>query len=220
MRVCRIASYPLIAAWLALGLFAAIPALAGIRDGWREYLWFGAGALGYVLLRQLRIFSKNEEWLQVFSHELAHTVVSILFFQKINSFSADSKAGRVSYSGSGVGDLFISLAPYCLPLATYILLALRLLSASESLYIYDILIGFTAAFYVMCFVAQTGLYQSDIREQGSVRGMMFIIAAWVFNATIVLVSIRGGLVGALKFVWTEYSSGVKLAWEWICGMLN
>lgn len=220
MNAIRIISYPLIATWLILGVFAAIPAVTGLVDGWKDYLWFAAGAMLYLVLRQLKIFNKNESWMQVFSHELAHTAVSLLFFHKIDSFTADSRRGKVSYRGSNVGDLFISLAPYCLPLVTYILLLLRLLSTQESMYVYDMLIGFTAAFYICCFVAQTGTHQSDITDQGTVRAFMFIIAAWIFNATVVLLSIRGGLWGALKFIARNYMRTIEHAWHTVYAILS
>lgn len=204
MKAFRYASYPLIAGWLVLGVFALVPALTGVGAHWRDYLWFGGGIAAYACLRRLSIFSKNEGWMQVFSHELAHTTVSLMLFRRIHSFAAGTREGRVSYSGSSAGDLFISLAPYCLPLATYILLLLRLLGAQENLYIFDMLTGFTAAFYAVCFHAQTGTHQSDITEQGTFRAYMFIIAAWLFNATVVLHSVRTGLKGALASIGAEY----------------
>ena len=68
MKALRVASYPLIACWLILGLFAAAPAVAGIGAHWRDYLWFAGGSAAYTGLRQLSIFSKNDGWTQVFSH--------------------------------------------------------------------------------------------------------------------------------------------------------
>lgn len=204
MKILRYASYPLIALWLVLGVFAAIPAITDVAVAWRSYLWFFAGAAAYAAIRKLRFFNKNEGWMQVFSHELAHTVVSLMFFQRIHSFNANSRNGRVSYSGSGTGDMFISLAPYCLPLLTYGLLLLSLLSAKENLYIFDLLTGFTTSFYAICFYTQTGLHQSDITGQGTVRGFMFIIAAWIFNVTVILLSVRCGLGHALAEIFRSY----------------
>lgn len=211
----RYLSYPLIGAWLVLGLFATVPVFTAIVGGWKEYLWFAGGFAAYIALRQLPFFNKNEGWMQVFSHELAHTAVSLMFLQRINSFTAGSREGRVSYSGSGFGDIFISLAPYCLPLLTYVLLLLRLLSADESLYVFDLLTGFTAAFYATCFMAQTGTHQSDITGQGTVRAFMFILAAWLFNATVILLSVRGGLWQALKTVFLNYAQTLAAAFTWL-----
>ena len=211
MKALRIASYPLIACWLILGLFAAAPAVAGIGAHWRDYLWFAGGIAAYAGLRQLSIFSKNEGWMQVFSHELAHTTVSLMFMRRIHSFAAGAREGRVSYSGSDAGDLFISLAPYCLPLATYLLLLLRLLGAQEHLYIFDMLTGFTAAFYTVCFRAQTGTHQSDITDQGTLRAYMFIIAARIFNATVIILSVRTGLKGALASIGADYLAALRCA---------
>lgn len=218
MTTSRYLSYPLIAIWLVLGLLAVVPSLAPVAAAWRDYLWFGAGIVAYAALARIPVFGKNVGWMQVFSHELAHTAVGLMFFQRIHSFNADSRKGRVSYSGSKFGDIFISLAPYCLPLITYVLLLFRLLGAPDSLYIFDMLIGFTTAFYACCFYSQTGTFQSDITEQGTVRAFMFIIAAWIFNATVIVLSIRGGIWNALKTIAASYCDNIVSAWAWIAGL--
>ncbi len=39
------------------------------------YMWFFIGVSAYLVLRLIPLLRKNEEWLQVFSHELTHTIV-------------------------------------------------------------------------------------------------------------------------------------------------
>ena len=52
-----------------------------------------------------------------------HTVVAQLLFRRVHSFHAAEDGGLVSTSGSlGRGMIPMSLAPYCLPIFTYLLL--------------------------------------------------------------------------------------------------
>ena len=95
----------------------------------------------------------------------------MMFFRKINSFQAsDNGTGVIYHSGRRkFGSIFISLAPYCFPIFTYLFMLLRILGSEEMYYIFDIFIGFTAAFHFTCFWRQTGNYQTDIQGQGYER---------------------------------------------------
>jgi hypothetical protein len=113
------------------------------------FKWFGIGLLAYMVVR--RLLRKNEEWFATFIHELTHAMVSILFFRKIHSFHAEEGVGQMSSSSGRFGNIFITLAPYCLPILTFLFLFLRLLAAQEALFVFDILIGFTMAFHIYWF---------------------------------------------------------------------
>jgi NHS family xanthosine MFS transporter len=90
----------------------------------------------------------------------------------------------MSHSGGlRFGTVFISLAPYCLPLFTYPLLFLRELGATNSLYIFDIMIGVVTAFHIGCFRRQIGLHQTDITGVGVFRSALFIVAMWIVDLT-------------------------------------
>ena len=91
------------------------PAIQGAYQRLATYQWMLYGMLAYYLLRRLSFIRRNEEWMQTFSHELSHTIVSLLFFKKIHSFHVEENNGVVWHSG-GFGGIFITLAPYCLPI--------------------------------------------------------------------------------------------------------
>ena len=98
------------------------------------FKWLGIGFAAFYVVRIVPLVRKNEDWWQVFSHELSHTLVGLLFLQEIHSFNAGEREGRITHSGQKVGDLFISLAPYTLPFSTYLVLFMSLLIKSEFLY--------------------------------------------------------------------------------------
>ena len=166
----------------------------------------------YFALSIIRLFNKNLEWLRTFSHELTHTVVGLMFLRKIHSFEAGQGEGVMSHSGGlRIGTIFISLAPYCLPLFTFPLLFLRELSATNSLYIFDIIIGLTLAFHIGCFRSQIGRHQTDITSVGVFKSYLFIFAMWVVNLTIILMSTRMGVIDAFKNLGIEYWNDIR---EW------
>ena len=168
------------------------------------YMWFFIGVSAYIVLRLIPLLRKNEEWLQVFSHELAHTIVGLLFFQRIHSFQADENHGVMTHSGNTFGKTFITLAPYYLPIFTFAFLLLRIIGAWKSLFIFDLFIGFTLAFHCLCFIKQTRSYQTDIQNIGYLKAYLFIACALLFNLTIVLLSIRKGIVNANIYLFSNY----------------
>lgn len=114
------------------------------------YKWVSVGAVIYMVLR--RLMKNNMSFLEVFSHEFTHTVVALLFNRKIHSFQAGEQAGVICTSGKRQYALIpISLAPYCFPIFTYLLLSIRWMLDFHGVWIYDILIGITICFHIYCF---------------------------------------------------------------------
>lgn len=211
----RILFFPLIALLIALGVTEIIPVIKWTIGHYIIYKWVGVGMLGYFGLSIIRIFNKNLEWLRTFSHELSHTIVGMMFLRKIHSFEANIGEGEMSHSGGlRFGAIFISLAPYCLPIFTYLLLFLRELGAQNSLYIFDIMIGFTAAFHIGCFRRQIGRHQTDITSIGILRSYLFIFAMWTVNLTILLLSIRYGVIDAFKTLAINYYEQTIVWWKY------
>lgn len=204
--------YPLIIATLAVGITEIIPIVKWLIAHPTTYQYVGMGMAGYFLVTLIGIFNKNLEWLRTFSHELSHTIVGMMFLRKIHSFEAGIGSGVMSHSGGfRFGTIFISLAPYCLPIFTYLLLFLRVLGDQSSLYIFDIMIGVTLAFHIGCFRSQIGLHQTDITSVGTFRSALFIVAMWIVNLSVLLLSIRYGVFKAFKELAIAYYDSLH---EW------
>ena len=150
------------------------------------YEWTAVGIVAYLLLKGL--LRKNLEWMETFSHELTHTIVSMLTLRKVHLFQAGEKTGAVTTSGGGFSEVLVSLAPYCLPIFTYLLLFLRPLVATDGMWIFDILLGLTIAFHTVCFSTQTGNHQTDINKYPLAFSYAYIYAALLFNINTILVS--------------------------------
>lgn len=127
------------------------------------FQWAAVGFVIYSIIR--RFLNKNILWLETFTHELTHIVVAMLFLRKVHSFHAEEGSGVVYTSGQSNNMIApMALAPYCLPIYTFLLLSVRCLMNFHGMWIYDIIIGVSLSFHVNCFIHQTGKYQTDINQ--------------------------------------------------------
>jgi hypothetical protein len=186
-------------------IFAPTPPMTMIGN-LEMYQWTGIGIVIYSLARG--VMRKNLNWLEVFSHELTHTVVSIMLLRKVHSFRAGDRDGEVSTSGASSTRIFVTLAPYCLPIFTYFFLFFRPLIKSDGLWIYDIFLGVTIAFHAICFKTQTGNYQPDIRRFPLPFSYLYIFTALLFNINTILVSYWSS-----KNVFTAFWYSLTSIWE-------
>lgn len=147
-----------------------------------HYTWICVGIVGYSVFHHF--VKKNRDFLETFSHELTHGVVALLCLREITSFQANKHDGVIWTRGGKWSQTFVSLAPYCLPVFTYIILLLwslvatRSLVATGTLFALDIVVGVTIAFHFFCFKSQTGTYQTDINQFPIWFSYIYI---WVFR---------------------------------------
>lgn len=158
------------------------------------YWWFAIGFFVYLLTRKFlvrhsRTLRSTFNFMETLSHEFSHTLVGILTGRRVQSFHVEENTGQVVTSGSEWNRPFVSLAPYTLPFLTYIALALRTLIAWHNTWLFDILIGMTLGFHLVCFARETRLYQTDINRFPSLWFPLMYIALWtVFNFNVIAVS--------------------------------
>lgn len=151
------------------------------------YKWVAIGIVIAIALGRL-VYS-NIMWFETFSHEFTHIVVALLFFRKVHSFHAEEENGEVYTSGSSQNGLIpMALAPYCLPIFTYLFLTLRPLVAFTGLWVIDIMIGISVAFHIGCFRHQTGKYQTDINQYPLYFSYAYIYVARLINGCIIAVA--------------------------------
>ncbi len=170
------------------------------------YQWTGYGLFAFVVIS--RLFNRNLQWFATFTHELTHTIVSLFLFREIHSFSAGLGKGEIYTSGRNGSLVFVDLAPYCLPIFTYMLLAFRMMLITDMLIYFDFLIGLTIGLHIYCFRTQTGNYQTDINKHPLFFSYLYIITFLVFNFTVILVSYWHS-----KNVFTAFYYVVEHMWE-------
>lgn len=181
---------------------------------YKIYLWFGVGIVAYYVLRIFPFVRKNAEWFETWTHELTHTIVGLLFFHKIHSFSAGEGDGQISHSGRFLNNIFITLAPYCLPIYTFIFCIIRIAIKAEFLPVIDALIGLSLIFHLHCFRTQCGGWQPDIMQFGKVMSYFFITAFLLFNLLFVFQTIKfdfiDGMVSVFKNYWAIINDIIQI----------
>ncbi len=179
------------------------------------YIWCAIGVSLFLLLRA--IIRSKSRFIETFSHELTHALVALVLGRKVHSFHVeDSGSGVIFTSGNNNYTLVpVALAPYCLPIFTYICLAIRCLVSHDNLWICDIIIGITIGFHYICFKTQIGSYQTDINQYPLSFSYFYIITAWLLNICIILVSLFPNM-NVRDGVWEYgvFSSILRLIIEW------
>ncbi len=151
------------------------------------YKWLGVGIAIYSILHHFS--KKNIIWCETFSHEMTHIIIALIFRKRIHSFRADEGSGAILTSGhNSIDDLPISLAPYCLPIFTYLLLSLRCLLNDNMVWGYDIILGASICFHFFCFKNQIGNYQTDINQYPLILSYLYILTALIINICIIAVA--------------------------------
>lgn len=171
------------------------------------------GFASFFVLFLIHRVRNNTRWMMSFTHEFTHLIFALLFFRKIQRFKVDDKDSHVSFSGGWYGYIPIALAPYCVPIFTLGLLPWRFTTPTTSpvfLAVIDIIIGFSYAFHVCCWVKQIRLHQTDILGPGVVRSLLVIAIFQVLNFCLVVLTPSSGVVQAISRVfWTFPSEFIK-----------
>lgn len=170
---------------------------------------FAAYGIFAIMLWVLRM-RHNLDWSMKFTHELTHTLVALLFGRKIYEFVVRGRECHVRYDLGklGIGYLPITLAPYCIPIYTFMIFPFRFAGDAHYMIIFDALIAFTYAFHLHSFIRQTRFSQSDIENSGRARAVAFLAFAHLAVLSLILATPKGGVLNALCRVFWEYPHNI------------
>ncbi len=154
-----------LAAWDILRGFSSRPvALAPVLIGAAAYALFQAA-----FRKPLALY--------VFGHELTHAAAALLSGYRVKSFSASARGGEVVLSGTNV---WVALAPYGVPLYTF--LALAALEAARRFHLFPVppfcfgfAAGFTFAFHAALTVYALRQNQPDLKYVGPFLSLVLIL---------------------------------------------
>ena len=153
-------------------LAGSITVFHGVVIGVERLYYLGIGAGVYFII-WIAWFRRRKSMWGTFEHELTHAVACILCFKKVRSFQAaassdaDGTLGQVTYDKvSGIRGLFISLAPYFLPIyALAALIFLSLVHVAVRPYFEGIL-GIAIASHAISTIREIHFSQTDLTEHG------------------------------------------------------
>jgi len=184
-------------------------------------LWFVIGLALYVLVHKyLYNFSRP----YVFAHEITHALSAMCCGYKAQDLKVGEENGQVKVSGTNI---FIFLAPYCLPLYAVILLLIYFfwhLFSPDTAFKYKDIFLFLFGFFIMLHVMHTvntlqETQQSDLLQAG---GNIFSITIIVLsNVLIIFGLLELCFPGILPLfsLFKQVISNTLLFWRTIFGWL-
>ncbi|MBR4508072.1 MAG: M50 family metallopeptidase [Elusimicrobiaceae bacterium] len=184
-------------------------------------LWFVIGLALYVLVHKyLYNFSRP----YVFAHEITHALSAMCCGYKAQDLKVGEENGQVKVSGTNI---FIFLAPYCLPLYAVILLLIYFfwhLFSPDTAFRYKDIFLFLFGFFIMLHVMHTvntlqEAQQSDLLQAG---GNIFSVTIIVLsNVLIIFGLLELCFPGILPLfsLFKQVISNTLLFWRTIFGWL-
>lgn len=150
---------PLVVAFALEALF-----MLGAEVTLAEVSLITVGFVSYLILYPF-VFSRNVHFLEVFEHELGHTVLNLLWWRTLTEFRVNPEENQSHVKARGNSSFWwlTALAPYYLPLFTLPWLVLRPLFNPAFYPLVDVAIGLTLAFHVVALLKEFGLHQTDIQ---------------------------------------------------------
>lgn len=182
-----------------------------VNSYWR-YLWFLGGCLLMLIID--RFSTKNNEILKTMHHEFTHLFVNLITFRKVLMLKVDTKGGSVASLGKQWMIETVSLAPYCLPLLSYVVMLFGSFFANDMGYVFFVLLGLTYAFHLLCVKSDfislkiMGRHQTDINQYPLLFSYLYILCFWLFNTMIVLISIRSDVFRAYVFMFNNFKETI------------
>lgn len=172
-------------------------------------LWFLAGGVAYYLVFGL-VWRKYRNLIHTTIHEWLHAFMCMIMFRDVVSVQSTSDQGGVMYH-RGDANIFIALAPYTLPILTYLTLIIASVMPSAVKWPY-ILVGFTFFLHMHAFKRQTRLDQPDLQESGIYRSVVFIATFLPMNIAICLYALKNTL-------WSGIGTYFASVWGDISGLV-
>jgi len=169
---------------------------------------------------------KNIKWFMTFTHELIHIIFAFLCFRKVYTFNVDMKdshvyfsPGKIKIHGHGLGYKLITLAPYCVPLFTILLLPWRFTSGVDTAFlaVIDFLIGFTYAFHIRCWMSQIRFNQTDITGPGTVKSLLIISCVIILGLCFIILTPSSGVVPAYNHLFKQFAPSILASYKHIIG---
>ncbi|MGQ9493301.1 MAG: hypothetical protein ACUVR2_06010 [Anaerolineae bacterium] len=210
-------------------LLLSAPAIYVLADEARSFFVASASFLlrngflyGFIVYMVIYPFIPQDrmKFLEVFEHELGHTILGTLLSRNVKTFVVEAKdssaAGLVAYTGRE--NALIALAPYFLPIFTLPLLVLKPLLFSQAHVVIDFLIGVSLAFHYIGLAKEFRISQKDIWRSGILFSLGFtFILNLVFLVVIVCVALNryGDIINYFRNAYAKMPVTYALAWQMV-----
>jgi hypothetical protein len=169
---------------------------------WQAINWFliglGAGAAAYILAEALH--SKSVRFIEVFRHELAHFVVSILLGKMPESiFVSNKEAGTLGEVKDVRPWFWVGLAPYYFPVFTIPLLLIKPVVPGVVKDIADLAIGVTLVFQYGAIFRGKFFRQPDVKKTGRMFSFIVTLVLNIVWLVIILCVVTENYAGIITY---------------------
>ncbi|MGH7494791.1 MAG: hypothetical protein ACREOO_20660 [bacterium] len=172
--------------------------------------WVTYGFIFYILLYVL-LLRPRVTFLEIFEHELAHTVAALLFFRSVKLFAVFPEGGVMRHQGgsSSLVNTIITLAPYFLPVFALPMLLVKPFMTSPMNQVVDFFIGLFLAFHYASLFVEFSPRQSDIVKTELVVALFVVI---FFNAIFTVLALSFAL-GEYDYLMAYIKDALATAWR-------
>ena len=189
---------------LMVQLYHAAPVVGNMDFLQSVPVWYSVlGALVFASLKYFRLVDAVLMYAYVLGHELTHALAALMCFGKVQTVSVDLDGG---YVDTDTDNIFVSLAPYFLPL--WMLLWMAVLFVANWLFPFDTYaawlyagFGFWWSFHVYWTLWVIPREQPDLLENGVVFSFMIIMLT---NIAALLLMLRCFGVISLRGYWADF----------------
>jgi hypothetical protein len=194
---------------------------------------FLAGVLLFVPVWRLatRYCWRPWQFICTLEHEITHAIAGLPFLFLPRSMRVTATDGghvkqvwigpRFLAPLYGPGSVISGLAPYFLPTAPYLLIALVLIFFRTRYAWLGIVLGYVTAFHIITKWAETVYIQPDLREAGILFSTLFLPVAYLVALGGIFAYVTGGSYTFIRF-WTDgfllSLSGVQYFFHWTTGL--
>jgi hypothetical protein len=187
--------------------------LARIAAQPRPMLMFLIGFVAYMVL-WWQVFCRSRFSLVLsLEHELTHAQFALLTFHRVTNMRVTAfRGGRMQFVGRG--NWIIMVAPYFFPTVSLAMIAVLFLLPSSVLPLGDALVGASFAYHLTSTLRETRSGQTDIQQAGRLFCFLFLPAANVLSAGVILAFSHDGVQGLSAFLTDVVRSSGWLATWW------
>ena len=167
----------------------------GWVSSYDAFLYPAIGVAAYALLWVLLLAMRGTRvgmW-ENFQHELTHLVASLLCLARVTGFKAAAEDEETSTIGwvrgsrlGGFRALFVSLAPYWLPIYAIATLLILTITIPEVRAAVGVIFGITVTSHLLSLVRSVHVNQSDLTEFWFPLSVLIVLYANVLTITFIL----------------------------------
>ncbi len=173
-----------------------------------QHIQFFFGAVIISIIIHYYRTRKKPSFFATFEHELTHNIWALFTFNKPAGFHINND-GTGMFEYYGKSNFLQMLGPYVTLTISYILIPFYYILIEPARPYYFLVLGLATGYHTASTIKETGFFQTDIKRQGYLFSMVFIIIGNIFSYGLLLAFVINRHTG----MWEFLNTGFIQAWE-------